>query len=668
MQVEIASAPARPRLRLSWEGAARAVLPVTILVTLLFELALAERKYALFAGGFGQSQTLDTPVETLAFLVPLLACQSLLLYGLFRLVRRLHGRKAATPLFPFNFACFVGLGTLGLVTAKYEALAYFSDAMSFGIVRNLGGGSLTQALLYSLSEAGLALIVAGGAILFYAAALLWLRRHWRDAPPLPDRPRLSGRQLLLAVAGSAFLLFGANRIGDARSALSRFTSVALLGSVLHEATDFDRDGWSFFSWPVDGQPFDGSRHPYALDVPGNGVDEDGYGGDLRFAGSAVTPPPPAIAGRKRHVVLVVLESTRADTLGMRVGGRPVAPVMEALAARGSAAREAYSHVGFTTYSLQSLFTGRLAPSDDRQSLVRDFLANGYDVGVFSGQSEDFGGIAATTGMRRGSIFVDANTLRDERSFGFAAEASLNVDGRILLREFDRRLGRRETWARPHFLYFNFQSAHFPYAFPGMERVLPGEPIPRDRIGASNREWTARTYWNAVAYDDRLIGALVERLRRLGVLDDTLIVVTADHGESLFDDGFLGHGHALNRQQMRIPFILSDPGVTLPAPIGLSDMRGIILRAVGASAAPAPDGSGVFQYLGDIDRPGMIGLVRRGGDWIRFDPFREAIWTGRSGRWTAYSRLAGADKQEADALIDEWARQRWLRRLEGGAAS
>ena len=81
-------------------------------------------------------------------------------------------------------------------------------------------------------------------------------------------------------------------------------------------------------------------------------------------------------------------------------------------------------------------------------------------------------------MRRGRIFVDGTMLKEERAFSFAAQGSVNIDGRILLREFDRRLGRREAWARPHFLYFNLQSAHFPYYEPLMDRVLPGEPIPR----------------------------------------------------------------------------------------------------------------------------------------------------------------------------------------------
>ena len=636
------------------------MLPATILASLLFELGLAERKYALFGGGFGQSQTLDSPLETAALVVPLLACQSLLFYGLYRLIRRLHGRRETSPLFLFNFACFAGLGWIGAVTAKYEALAYFSDAMSFEIVRNLGGGSLAEALLYTLSEAVLPLILLGGALLVYAAVLLWLRRRWSEAPPLSDRPRLTLAQTFAASGAVALLLFAANRVDDSRSALSRFTAVALVGAALHEATDFDRDGWSFYSWPVDRHPFDRALHPYALDVPNNGVDEDGYGGDLAFAASGAAEPVPVIAGRKRHVILIVLESTRADAIGRRVGGRAVAPVMDALAAGGSSAREAYSHVGFTTFSLKSLFTGRLSPADDRQSLVRDFLANGYRVGTFSGQSEDFGGIAEVTGMRRGAIFVDANTLRAERTFGFAAEASLNIDGRILLREFDRRLGRREAWVRPNFLYFNFQSAHFPYSFEGMPQLLPGTPIPRGQISAANRDWVARTYWNAVAYNDRLIGALLARLERLGVRDDTLIVVTADHGESLFDDSFLGHGHALNAQQTRIPFILSDPNVAMPAAIGLADMRAIILRAAGA-AVPQAAPRDVFQYLGDFQRPGMIGAVGSGGQWVRFDPFREAVWTSRSGRWTPYARLSGRDKAAADALIDEWARQRWLSR-------
>ncbi|HYJ52830.1 MAG TPA: sulfatase-like hydrolase/transferase [Allosphingosinicella sp.] len=638
------------------------VLPVTILVTLVAELLLAERKYALFGGGFGQSQTLDAPLEIAAFLAAILACHTFVFWLLYRLLRRLHGRKGDTPLFLLNYAFLVGGGALAALVGKYQALAFFSDAMSFQIVRNLGGGSLVDALLYSLSESGLILIGIGGAAFVYAGALFASRKMRRNALPVPDFHHLGWRKALGCVVATALLLFGVNRVDDARAAAGRFNAVLALSTLFHTLTDFDRDGWSFYSWPLDRQPFDAGRHPYALDVPGDGIDQDGFGGDFAFAGGA-TVAPPVIAGAKRNVVLIVLESTRADAIGRRVDGHSLTPTLDALAARGTAAPRVYSHVGFTTFSLQSLFTGELAPVDDRQSLVRDFLANGYEVGIFSGQAEDFGDTANLVGMRRGSIYVDGEVLKEERSFSFAAQGSVNVDGKILLREFDRRLGRPEAWRRPHFLYFNLQSAHFPYHQPMMDRIVAGEPIPRGEINATNRDWVQRTYWNAVAYNDRLIGALIERLRRLGVLDDTLVVVTADHGESLFDDGFLGHGHMLNEQQTRIPFILSAPGVAVPPVMGLADMRQVILAAAGApqpTRGPVP----VFQFLGSLERPGAIGTVDAAGNRTIFNLFEESVWTSRTGRWTRYTALGGqsAEKRAADALIGEWARQRWLRHL------
>ncbi|MGZ8999323.1 MAG: hypothetical protein ACXW2T_10770, partial [Allosphingosinicella sp.] len=281
MQAEIALPLGSPTRRLSWARAAGFTLPVVILFTLIAELALAERKYGLFEGGFGQSQALDAWLEIGAFFAVLLYAQTLFFYLLYRLVRRFHGKRADTPLFHFNFVFFVGLGAISTVIAKYEALSYFSDAMSFQIVRNLGGGSLVDAMLYSLSEAGLALIGLAAAALVYAGARWLLRRRWGAVAALPDRTRLTGRQLTVALLVFPLALFAANRVGDSRSALTRFNSVIAGSTLLQLATDFDRDGYSWFSHPIDLQPFDGSRHPYALDIPGNGVDEDGFGGDLR---------------------------------------------------------------------------------------------------------------------------------------------------------------------------------------------------------------------------------------------------------------------------------------------------------------------------------------------------------------------------------------------------
>lgn len=636
--------------------ASLAMLPALVLVTLGFELALAERKFALFGGGFGQSQTLDSGLETVAFLLALVFCQGLLFYFIYRVFRRIHNSRANRPTFFFNFTFFLLLLWCGAIVAKYQALSYFSDAVSFQIVRNLGGGSLLDAMLYAVSEAGLMLIVGLGAIIAWLILRAIVVRLSRERTIDPDQLRLAPRNLVAAICLAPILLFSMNQIDDSRAALARFNSIYVISTVLHQLTDFDRDGWSWYSNPIDLHPFNSALHPYALDIPGNGIDEDGFGGDL----VAASPAPPivaTIAEPRPHVILIVMESMRSDVLGMRIDGRPVAPLMERIANEGSFARTAYSHVGFTTASLKSLFTGWVEPPSGVRSMIDDFLDNGYQVGVFSGQAEDFGDTADVTGMRRGRFFIDAEDLREERAFSFAAQGSLYVDGRIVLREFDERMSNPAEWSAPQFLYFNFQSAHFPYWAPGTDLILTDDPIAREDISLANRDHVARTYWNSIAYNDRLLAELIERLERIGVYENSLIVITADHGESLFDDGFLGHGHMLNRQQTEIPFIVNRPGLDLSGPIGLADMRRIILNAAGASV-PKHRTAGVFQFLGSLERPGAIGRISEDGQWTVFDLGDETVQIG-AGAPVRYHDLPAdaAERRLVDTLIDQWAHAR-----------
>jgi phosphoglycerol transferase MdoB-like AlkP superfamily enzyme len=594
------------------------------------------------------------------------ASHALLIGLVWLVVRALHrgGRRdSAVAVLSFLFVAVAGY--VALLAAKYEVLSYFSDALSFGLIRDLGGGSLGDALLFIGSEAGLAVLGVAAVLVVWLLAMRVLRRF---VPEQVATPPLRWRHLLCLLLPLPFLVFAADREPDLRYGLARFTGFGLANAALAQASDFDRDGYSWFTPKLDDHPFDASRHPYALDVPNDGIDQDSVAGDFRFEGGAPAEAPVRLPAHPRHLVLVVLESTRADAIGRVVDGRAVTPVLSALSSEGSAAAEAYSHVGFTTASLKSLFSGRLDPAPGTPSLFRDLKANGYRIGVFSGQPESFGDISEVVGMKASAdLFVDAETLKAERAFGFAAKGSLLVDGRKLLAAFDRSMGAAAGWTRPTFLYWNFQEAHFPYSHPGMPRLLPGRPIPRGEINAANRAWTADTYWNAVAYDDWLIGQLIARLKRLGMWDDTLLVVTADHGESLFDDGFLGHGHVINREQTRVPLILSAKGVKLPAgPVGLYDYRRIILGALGASV-PAAEAHPVFQHIGSLEAPAAIGIVEAGGVRTTFDFETEEVRFGDGGPARRYDalRCASAGRLRADRLFTEWARQRWLARLERG---
>jgi phosphoglycerol transferase MdoB-like AlkP superfamily enzyme len=649
------------RIAIGGRGLEWTVLLVAFLATWPIELALGERKYGFLGGGFGQSHALDGAAQIGGFLIATALAQAVLLGLLYLAIGRAIRAPARREERLLAFL-FVGAGVANLaLAAKLELLSYFSDAVSFQLLRNLGGGSLVDAALFGLSESALYAVALVGALVLFLAARWWLRRRSRARAVVPDaQPAFGWRGWSLLVAATVLVVFAADRVRNVRLAAHRMNAYALLSDGLNQLTDVDRDGFGLFGPEIDRQPFDATRYPFALDVPGDGIDQDGLAGDL------VAPPPPApyrapaLPARPRHLILVVLESTRAGLLDARVNVHWVAPNLRALAAEGSHVREAYSHVGFTTESLKSLFTGQLAPEGPRPSLFRDLKAAGYRVAVFSGQPEGFGDIDAVVGERASSdVYVDASTLKDERATAFAAQGSLLVDEGKLLAAFDRRLGDPAGWRRPTFAYFNFQSAHFPYHHDGMVDLVEPRPLPRGQIDLANRDRVARTYWNAVAYADHRLGELIARLKSLGQWNDTLLVVTADHGESLFDDGFLGHGHLINDQQTHIPLVLSQPGVDPRGPVGLSDYRALILNLLAGRPTPRSPGA-VFQYIGDLDRPAQIGLVEPGGRWTIFDFDTGDVRFLPGGKPVTYATLpAGSPaRTRADRLIHRWETERW----------
>ena len=643
-----------PSARTAWPRLL-AAFPVALMAFVsLVELALADRKYGLFTGGFGQSRAVDAPGEIALFLAGYLAAQALVGLAGWALASRLARRGPAwAP--QFLFALLNGALFCALLAAQYQLHSYFSDAVGFALLKQLGGGSLVDAILFGLSEIGIAaLALAGLALCAWLAWKLLARLLPADLP----RPAAPRRGLWLTVL--ALFLAAAIAIprtgSDAAFGLNRTLAWQALNGTLDLLSDVDRDGYGLFGIQHDGAPFDASRHPLALDIPGNGVDEDGYGGDLALVPLAAPLGPQVFTGTRPHVVIVVMESTRGDVLGKRVNGRPVAPNLESLAAGGSAAT-AYSHVGFTTESLKSLFSGQLAPQVGDPSLFRDLKASGYRIGVFSGQPEDFGGISETVGMRASAdVHVDAETLRDKRAFDFAAQGSLLVDESHLLDAFDATLGREDWQARPHFAYFNFQSPHFPYHHDGVPARVTEHPIERGAIGAEHAEEVQETYWNAVANADAWLGEVIGRLKAKGVWDDTLLIVTGDHGEDLFEEGFLGHGHVINQRQFGTLLVANRPGMLPPGPLALADYRAILTAALRGQPPEAP-AAPPFLHIGPLDAPTAIGLAGKSTlTSLRLDT-GEACMVERS-ECAPHASFTGPDKARIDALIARWGSERW----------
>ncbi|RZV34416.1 MAG: hypothetical protein EX262_04525 [Sphingomonadaceae bacterium] len=634
--------------------------PLVVLVVSAIELAVADRKYGLFSGGFGQSSAVDTPAELALFLAGFAIAQvaaSLVAWRAAAWLARGPGRAMAMVHFAFLYG---GLSLLAL-TLQYQLHSYFRAAVSFALLTQLGGGSAADALLFAKNEIALGVAALTGFGLAWWCAGRVVRKIVTGEPsPVHRGPRWRGIAIIWAVLVAAVVLLPRTGSDGARG-LEHILVWNAVTSAVTQASDFDRDGYGLAGRQIDRNPFDSSRHPLALDIPGNGVDEDGFGGDLELVAIPQTAPDAVLTGDKPHVVIVVFESTRFDVLGKRIDGRPVAPNLEAIAAQGSAITPVFSHVGFTTESLKSLFGGALTVEQGAPSLFHDLKRSGYGVGVFSGQPEDFGGIAKATGMRESAdVLVDAETLKDKRAFGFAAQGSLLIDEGIVLGEFERAFGQRKVWSKPQFVYLNFQSPHFPYHHGAIAQRLAHPPVTRGEIAADNAARVQATYWNAVAHADAALGRLVAKLKAVGAWDNTLLLVTGDHGEALFENGFLGHGHVINRLQNGTFLVSNRTLEGVSGPIAQSDIRRILLGQLGVDLPPTA-AFAPFMHIGPLDSPAAIGIVDPDYGIVTLRLDREEACFEKDGSCAGYAGLASTRRTAVDRLVARWGSERWALR-------
>ena len=311
----------------------------------------------------------------------------------------------------------------------------------------------------------------------------------------------------------------------------------------------------------------------------------------------------------------------------------------------------------------ALFNRELIHNDQRIGLIDFLQASGYGISIISGQDESFGDVATYTGMKKkGVYYFDARTAIEDRVYPSKDPGSLRLSEERVVQQFQKRFSELDLLHRPQFIYLNFQAAHFPYSHPNMQKKIIKEFIPRSEIRAENRDRVAETYWNAVANADWAVGQVVETLKNNNLYDQTTLVILGDHGESLFEDGFLGHGHAINEAQTHIPLLFNDPNLKIREAIGQVDVAEMAIRS--AFDLPNkwlnPDKT-VFQFVGNLSLPALIGHVKYGGDRIIFDFRTQQAFLSNLKQWKTYQELMVADPSQKDCflnLIREWETLKW----------
>lgn len=385
--------------------------------------------------------------------------------------------------------------------------------------------------------------------------------------------------------------------------------------------------------------------------------------------------PATITADAPNVLLLVLDTVRAESLSLYGYDRDTTPNLARLAQRGIRFDQARATAPWTLPSHASMFTGRWPhelkvgeknPLDATYPTLAEFLSDrGYATGGFVANTFFCN---AWFGLGRG--FEHYDDFYAEQSAVSVAEAlrctSLGRFGAKLLHdplgvERQRKdAGRINAdflhWVdgqgkRPFFAFLNYFDAHTPYLMPPGGEYRFGRPPANAQELATLQEFDSRlrtsvtdedltlardAYDDLIAHLDAEIGRLFDELESRGILDNTIIILTSDHGEGLGEHGLIGHGRSLYDTETRVPLLVFLPegahaGETVDRAVSLRDIPATIADLLRLSAESPFPGASLARFWdagssGDeSETPVLVEVLLR--EKISRNPNRPPAWRG-----------------------------------------
>jgi arylsulfatase A-like enzyme/Tfp pilus assembly protein PilF len=304
------------------------------------------------------------------------------------------------------------------------------------------------------------------------------------------------------------------------------------------------------------------------------------------------------ATRPLNVLIISIDTLRADRLGAYGYAKARTPALDALAARGARFERAFTVMPLTLPAHTSLFTGTFPAfhgvrdnggfyvDEERDTLAELLAARGYRTGAV---------VAAFVLDGRWGLEQGFDTYYD--NFDLSKDVPPGMD--MIQRPGREVVDRSIEWLQsvgdaPFFAWVHLYDPHAPYEAPEPYR----SSFPRTLDGAYDAE---------VASTDAEVARLLAALDADGRLDDTLVVVIGDHGESLGQHGEQAHGFFIYESVLHVPFILAGPGIEpriVPDQVRIVDVMPTLLDLLGLPHPAATQGVTLVPTLsgGRIDLP------------------------------------------------------------------